>query len=75
MGGTRDEDDVVMTDGANDASMGGNVAAASESRDGACDDDEGHDFGEAEGTAAIAVSVEQYPVSAELLGNANEGQY
>lgn len=62
MGGTRDEDDVVMADGANDASMGSNVGAASESRDGDCDDDEGHDFGEGEGATAVAMSVEQYPV-------------
>ena len=74
MGDARDEDDVVMTDGANDTSMGSNLGAASGSRDGACDDDEGHDFGESEGTATVAVFVEQYRVSAELVGNAIEGQ-
>lgn len=62
MGGTRDKDDVVMADGANDASMGTNVPAASESRDGDCDDGEDHDFGEGEGAIAVAMSVEQFPV-------------
>lgn len=58
MVGTRGEDDVVMTDGANDdTSMGSNVAAGSGNRDGGCDDDEGHDFGEGEGAVAVAVSV------------------
>lgn len=73
MGRSRDEDDTVMTDGVHDASVGSNVAAASESMDeGGRDDDEGHDFGKGEGGDVATVAVS--PSSSTLYPQGYGGQ-